>query len=487
MRSGTLKLFYHMKKTLINTIAWMLVVSVSMIACKEDEFTLGQAPSEADAGFTFAPSAENDNIINFTGTSSAFLKKWDFGNGSTAAGSTVTAIFPVEGTYTVTLTVYTSGGSVSSAQQIVIAETDATLLDIPAYNMLTGGNSALDGKTWVIDATQDGHFGVGDPAVVGPNYYAASANEKDGLGLYDDKFNFTLDGFSFTQITNGDVFINGEQSGGFPGAVANGTDAIAPFTAPAGLKWSITEDGDKQFLTISNGGFIGYYTGTSTYEILTLEENELFLRYNDAANAGLAWYLRLVPEGYVAPSEPEEPVEYKIEDIYQDFDGTGNVDFVNDSQASIVTYDNPAPVPINTSAKVGKYTKADGAAGEFGNVQIVLGYKMDIRDRNIFKLKVFIPGYNDYTTTGGEPWQSYNTLQKQVAVKLQNSDLGGNAYTTQAEVIHSGLETDKWLELTFDFSGYADREDFDKIVIQLGGEAIFTGGIFFIDELVLLP
>jgi hypothetical protein len=144
-------------------------------------------------------------------------------------------------------------------------------------------------------------------------------------------------------------------------------------------------------------------------------------------------------------------------------------------------------VPINQSAKVGKYTKGDGPAGEYANVQILLDYKMDIRTRHVFKLKVFIPSYNDYTTTGGEPWQSYNTLQKQVSVKLQNSELGGNAYTTQAEVIQKNLQTDKWLELTFDFSAYANREDFDKVVVQIGGEAIFTGGIFFLDDFELLP
>jgi hypothetical protein len=143
-------------------------------------------------------------------------------------------------------------------------------------------------------------------------------------------------------------------------------------------------------------------------------------------------------------------------------------------------------VGINTSSKVAMYIKANGAGAQFGNVQIRLDYKMDITERNKFKLKVFIPGYNDYTTVGGEPWQSYNTLQKQVSMKLQNRDLGGNAYTTQAEVKFNDLETDMWLELEFDFSSVSDRIDFDQVVIQIGGEAIHTGGIFFIDDLILL-
>jgi hypothetical protein len=50
----------------------------------------------------------------------------------------------------------------------------------------------------------------------------------------------------------------------------------------------------------------------------------------------------------------------------------------------------------------------------------------------------------------------------------------------------NNLATDTWLELEFDFSSVSARTDFDQIVIQLGGEAIHTGGIFFIDDLQLL-
>src|SRR5690606_17387155 len=110
----------------------------------------------------------------------------------------------------VTLTVYTSGGSVKSIQTIEIAETDPTLLDLPVYNMLTGGNDEPEGKTWIIDATRPGHFGVGpnpsDPdAGDYPNWYAAAANEKAGSGMYDDEFTFILADFAFEQETNGDI------------------------------------------------------------------------------------------------------------------------------------------------------------------------------------------------------------------------------------------------------------------------------------------
>lgn len=473
-------------KKIMNNLFWVPVIAVFMISCSEDDPAIGSAPVVEDAAFSFSPSEENDNIINFSSTTSAFLKKWDFGNGTSAEGNSVKGTFPVKGSYTVTLTVYTAGGSVSVTQTVDIAETDPTLLDIPVYNMLTGGNAKPEGKTWVVDAANGGHFGLGPKAGSSPEWYQAGANEKDGGGLYNDKYTFKLDDFTYLFETAGDIYLNGGQASNFAGAQPSPVgDYTAPYTAPESLRWSVSEDAEgNQFLTITQGGFIGYYTGVSTYQILTLEENEMFLKYYDAANAEFAWYIRLIPEGY---TEPEEPKEYKIEDLNEDFDGNGNISFIDDSQGSIVTYDNPAPVPINTSAKVGKYTKADGQAGEWANIQVQLNYKMDIRERNVIRLKVFLPNYNDYTTMGGEDWQTYKTLQKQVAVKLQNSELGGNAYTTQAEIIHKDLETDKWLELTFDFSAHASREDFDKIVIQIGGEAVFTGGIFFIDDVELLP
>ena len=474
-------------KKLIYNILWILSIQVLLVACKEDEAELASVPTEADAAFTFTPTNENDNIINFTASSSAFLKKWDFGNGATAQGDNVKGTFPVKGTYNVTLTVYTAGGSISQTQTVTIAETDPTLLNIPVYNFLTGGKDAPEGKTWVVDKNTKGHLGVGPSAGTWPEWYSAAPGDKEGKNLYDDEFTFTLAGFSYQQETNGTVYVNGAFGNTFAGAVKEngGDDYLAPFNGPDGMTWSLTEvSANKWQLTINGGGFMGYYSGAATYEILALGENELYVRSIQGNVPANAWYQRFVPKGYEVPNEPPP---YKIDNIFQNFDGQGNFTFVNDGQGTIVAYDNPAPVPINQSAKVGKYTKPNGQPAEYANVQIPLTYKMDIRARHVFKLKVFIPSYNDYTTTGGESWQSYNTLQKQVSVKLQNSELGGNAYTTQAEVIQKNLQTDKWLELTFDFSAYADRTDFDKVVVQIGGEAIFTGGIFFLDDFELLP
>ncbi|SDZ39158.1 PKD domain-containing protein [Rhodonellum ikkaensis] len=282
----------------------MLMLPVVFLAACIEEYSLtDEAPTADQAAFNFQATADSDNILNFTADQEFFLMNWDLGNGATATGKTAQGIYPSAGTYTVTLTVFSRGGSVSSSREVVIEKTDPLLLDRPIFNFLTGGVEALNGKTWVLDSAATGHFGVGpDPSQAGdfPEYYQAGPNEKAGGGMYDDRYTFVLNNFGFIMKTNGNVYINAAQGSNFSGAVDSGVgDLRAPYNPPAGLTWNIVEaDGAYPELTISNGGFIGYFAGTRTYQIINIEENQLFLRFVDQANEGLAWYIRLIPAGF---------------------------------------------------------------------------------------------------------------------------------------------------------------------------------------------
>src|SRR5690349_19461122 len=128
-----------MKKTIYNLV-WIILLQVIAFACKEDDPQLASAPSPEEVTFTFDYDDANPNIVHFTNTSPVGFKAiWDFGNGLTATGDTPTAPFPVEGDYEVRLTLLTSGGIVSNTESVNIAETNPLMLDIPSYNMLTGG------------------------------------------------------------------------------------------------------------------------------------------------------------------------------------------------------------------------------------------------------------------------------------------------------------------------------------------------------------
>ena len=299
-------------KKFIRYIIYVLPL-FALAACME-EYTLDDNPPTAEqAGFSFVPTAESDNILEFTADGDFFLMNWDLGNGSSGSGKTVTGTYPTKGTYTVTLTVFNKGGSLSESRDIVTAETDSLLLDTPLFNNLTGGAEAVEGKTWQIDATRAGHFGVGpdpsSPAGDFPEWYQAAPNEKAGSGMYTDRYTFFLDSFNFNMETNGFVYLNAAQGSNFPGAFDPGVgDLSAPYEAPDGLKWSMAEpEGGYPELTISQGGFLGYYAGGRTYQIINIEENEMLLRFVDQANQGLAWYIRLIPEGYDPGEETPDP------------------------------------------------------------------------------------------------------------------------------------------------------------------------------------
>lgn len=309
--------------------AALLLPVIFLWSCIEEYRLEGEAPTSEQAGFSFQPTSESDNILQFTADGDFFLMTWDLGNGAKAEGKTVTGFYPLEGTYTVTLTVYSRGGSNSFSREIEIERTDPTLLDRPIFNMLTGGVEALEGKTWVIDSLRLGHFGVGpNPSQNGdfPEWYQAQPNEKAGSGMYTDRYTFKLRDFEFDWETNGLVYLNAAQGANFPGAFDPGVgDLSAPVTSPGNLTWNIVEEpGALPVLSVSTPAFLGYFAGGRSYQIVRLEENEMFLRFVDQSNDALAWYIRLIPAGFTPPVDPQpEPENPNVSFSLNDLVGNG--------------------------------------------------------------------------------------------------------------------------------------------------------------------
>jgi len=420
----------------------------------EDEPSLGTAPTTADAEFTYTPTAANPNVIEFDAKNKNLIAKWDFGNGTKAEGPTVQGTFPLKGTYVVTLTVFNSGGSASTSQTITIAQDDATLLNNPLYTILTGGSAGKGYKTWVIDSTRDGHFGVG-PNPVGaagnyPEWWAAKKNDKSNTGLYNDQFVFRLKGFGFDQMTKGDVYVNSAQAANFPGATLNvKTDYTAPYADQTNQNWTLTLGADTT-LTVSGKSFIGYYTGVNTYKIIRMSENELFLRYVDAANSQLAWYIRLVPDTY--------PVDNGTEPTY-----TLPVDFEN-VEPKLTTFggsttaviSNPKSSGINTSAKVLETVHGNETwAGFFIN----LTNKLDFSSSKTISVKVYAP------TTGV------------FRMKLENGD-------NTAEFVEKDVDVtvaNQWVEVSIDFSDAAAGK-YNRLVLFPGWN-VANAGTFYVDDI----
>ena len=275
-----------------------VVFLIALCSCKKENPQLGTPPSETDAIFTYAPSDTNANVIIFTASNPDIINMWDFGNGLTGEGAVVSSVYPNAGTYNINLSVFNSGGSKSSNQEIVIDQTDPGLLDNPIFTMLTGGVDGPGFKSWYIDSTVAGHFGVGpDPvSALGytPEWWSAPEMAKPGCGMYDDRFVFYLNEYRFDMITNGDVYVHNTLADQYPGSFENLADFTAPYNNQLNESWSVTEDADTT-ITVSGGSFIGFGTGVNTYKIIELTENSMYLAFGHHSGE-LMWYLRLKPE-----------------------------------------------------------------------------------------------------------------------------------------------------------------------------------------------
>ena len=462
-----------------------------MFACSpemDDKVEIGLAPTENQLDFTTTPTAAKANIIDIKNTSEIpGIVNWDFGNNTVGKGESATVEYPFKGTYTVVMTLYSKGGSVSKSKTITIANDDMSMLNTPMYTALTGGATDLAGKTWVFDQYHDGHFGVGPADGTTPSWWSCAAEGKTRSCLYSQEFTFTQVGVKMEWKNNGSVYSNENGRAalatlGYPNSVAplDGDFDIA-YVPKSAYTFALNET--AKTITLSNNAFFGHFAGTSTYQIITLTEDALYIKCSSTTEAGNVWYYRFIPKE--KNIKPVIIIPLKEIALAEDFElSSPKVAFSSEDMGTLTNpfYSNPAPIGVNKTSKVFLYEKS---VGFYSNAFFqASGYKFKLTEQNKVTLKVFIPSYNDYTTefeVAGS-WVSNKKLLPQVAIKLQNSNLAGNAYTTQTEIVKADLETDKWIELTFDFSGVSSREDYDKIVIQFGAEGHKGPGIFFFDD-----
>ncbi len=443
------------------SIFYALAALFLLGACSnDDDDDNGIAPlTEQDAAFTFAPSADNPNIINFTASNPNLLLNWDLGNGRTAQGAQATGTYPLAGSYTVTLTANNALGSVTSSQVIVIERTDPTLLDREIFNLLTGGVDSVNGKTWVIDSLRAGHFGVGpNPATGGdfPQFFSAPALDKAGSGLYSGEYTFRLANFGFTQETNGLVYLKDDFEGRFPGAFDPGVgDRSAPFTAPTGMQWTI-EEPEEGFprLTLSQNGWIGFYVGSErVYEIIDLKENQLIIRTAQENQEDLFWYHTLIPAGF--DSGGGDPVVVVKATLPLNFDTQSPT--INSFEGNVATIiDNPDKSGLNTTDKVLQLEK--GFQGFSGSL-FDLENAVSVGASTTATLKVWAPQAGVFR------------------FKIENS--ANNNQFVEADANVETAQT--WVELTFNLPSETALS-LDRIVLFPSWD-VPNGGTFFVDQI----
>jgi hypothetical protein len=297
-------------------------------------------------------------------------------------------------------------------------------------------------------------MGVGDPVKFWADYWEADPLIKSNTGIYDDKYVFTLSGFKYDMITNGNAYVNGGHEGGFSSSYENKDDYTVTFPDQLGETWTITENEADTILTVSGSSFIGFYAGTQEYQIMSLDDSVMYLRYQDTKE-DLVWYLRLVIEDYPVDgggggsTGPKYTLPIDFESIQPEWTTFGG--------SSDTTIANPYSGGINTSATV---LETVHGFETWAGIYIDLENPLDLTGTDsTISLKIYAP--------------STGTMR----FKIENSSKSTESEERDIMV----TEANKWIEVSAGFSTAATGK-YDRLVLFPGWD-VANAGTFYIDDI----
>lgn len=178
-----------MKQIRLKFFSTFLLLTLMIFSCSEE--TKVNLPTSAVIHFSV-----DDKQVAFTAlTHNADTYLWDFGDGETSTEKNPVHVYADGGYYTATLTVTGGTGNADDTASLAIALTP--------YVLLTGGPTAVNGKTWKLTASHsssgdyfanaDADFSVADgtPAPLPDGVFDLLL----GMGeIYQDEYTFYFDG-----------------------------------------------------------------------------------------------------------------------------------------------------------------------------------------------------------------------------------------------------------------------------------------------------
>ncbi|MWB96634.1 family 16 glycosylhydrolase [Flavobacterium sp. GA093] len=308
-----------MSKKIIISIVSLFAILLA-VSCQKDDYAFGDitAPSNLEVTFEIvgktaeAPFGDGSGIVKFKATAdNAISYKYVFSDGTSKnapSGEFPDKRFTKTGInkYTATVIAYGKGGVATNTT--VEVEVLSNFSDPEAVEFLTGGTS----KKWYWSASEPGHLGVGQndgdaTKNYYANYYQAGPFEKAGSPasscLYENVLTFSLDGeqLKFELDNGGATFFNAAFA-----SVAGGSspdDACLAYDVSGAKNVSLSPSESVvmanpdhltqtrgTMLNFADGGFMGYYIGQSSYEILSITANRMVVRAVMGGNPALAWY-----------------------------------------------------------------------------------------------------------------------------------------------------------------------------------------------------
>lgn len=306
-------------KSIFKYLLGVLVVFLISYSCTEKNYTMGDltAPSglvinaEIVGATTASPMGDGSGDVKITVTAKDALSyKVDYDANTPLdmvylpTGS-ITKKYTTLGvnTYKITAIAYGKGGSSTTITKDVTVRSDFTVAPNIASS-LTGGTS----KTWVVDKSVAGHFGVGpwSNSSATPEWWAAGVNEKVGCCncFYTATFTFSknADGTYSLKVTSPDGAFTKTGSlttlPGIPGSgdeacysYGGGTSAFSFIPSSTGVAAS-TPSTKTAILLAGNTTFIGYGALQKEYEIMVITPTYMYLRAQ-GTETGNAWYIKL--------------------------------------------------------------------------------------------------------------------------------------------------------------------------------------------------
>lgn len=292
-----------------------VIAMLWLTGCEKEEYEFGEMVAPSNLSITAEiegqdannPYGDGSGNVHFKATADNTITFEYVYNGSkrlVPSGET-TYGFGVTGINTYTVTVVARGVAGVVTTETIEVEVLA-LYSPPAdlLTMLTNDSS----RTWRIKSEAGGHFGLGPVGGGFNEWYAANAFDKEGTGMYDDRYVFNIDG-TFTHVTNGINDGGGnDPSGtifgrasmvpelGVTGGTQNGDDLENVPYDDYNESWSLSAPGGVETISLTGLGFLGYYTGGDhTYKIESRSANEMTLRTTDGNNE-FDWGFILIAE-----------------------------------------------------------------------------------------------------------------------------------------------------------------------------------------------
>ena len=288
------------------------IISFFVLACSDD-YDAGEliTPTITDVSAVIAgqdaenPYGDGSGVVTFTiNADNAFnykiIRPDNTSINAPNGEATLTVSQQGVNTYTFMAVAYGTGG-LSDSTTIDVEVLANYIPPQELINKLTGGSS----KTWRIKAEKQGHFGLGP---VGGNvpveWYGTAPFEKEGSGMYDDRYIFNVDN-TFTHITNADNDAGGTNPEGTifgrinmideisSGGEVTGADVLNVPLNDYQSTFQLIAPGGVETISFSDTSFIGYYCGGDhQYQIFDRSvDGELLLKTTDGNNEFDWWFV----------------------------------------------------------------------------------------------------------------------------------------------------------------------------------------------------